>query len=203
VEKATRGADYPNMWYCGIDGDGQIEQPNRGWTTDASGKLVLAEPTQQELSDGENVGGLTFPVLTMQKLWTGDIVGRQSKQAGDFAAAIVVAHEFGHHVADEWLTQYNAQQEQSGGTAVKPAEGKWNELLADCFAGVWANTAYYQGLLEPGDIEEGVAAQEAVGDDGTGPDPHGSPQERAQAVWDGYNSGDPSRCAGTYWKTTA
>jgi hypothetical protein len=158
-------ADYPGLFYC--PGNAQF------------------------LADGRLVAGQIFiPVNTLARMWDGDIIGNPSRHAGDFAAAIAVAHEFGHHIADElrqaWL--------------VNPPTGKYNELLADCFAGNWTAHIYYAGLLEPGDFEEGVAALEAVGDKGVSPDPHGTPAERAQAMTDGYNSTDPLFCTNTYWR---
>jgi hypothetical protein len=186
-------ADTQNMYYCPYDGDGAVQQPNRGW--DAQGGYV--PPDQAALSDGENLGGIVFPVLSMQRLWTGDVLGNASQRAGDFAAAIIVAHEYGHHVTDEWAAQYNALYPPG----VALPGGKYGELLADCFAGVWANSAYYKGLLEPGDIEEGVAAMSVLGDKvANGPAPHGTSQERQDAVWHGYNTGSPQACAATYWR---
>jgi predicted metalloprotease len=190
------GPATQNMYYCPLDGDGAVQQPDRG--LDANGNVV--QPTDPAvLSDGENEGGIVFPVLSMQKLWTGDILSRTSPVVGDFAAAIVVAHEFGHHITHEWLINDKVQNPAS--TAGFPT-GKWNELVADCFAGVWANSAYYKGILEPGDIEEGVAAMSVLGDQAgvANPDPHGSAAERTTAVWDGYNTGDPVFCATKYWQ---
>src|SRR6188472_1586748 len=75
---------------------------------------------------------------------------------GDFAQAYVIAHEIGHHV--QKLTGIEAQVRQLE-LSVKL------ELQADCLAGVWAQSVYEQGDLDPGDIEEGLQAASAVGDD--------------------------------------
>lgn len=138
---------------------------------------------------GVQVGALILPATTFAKMWTGDIFGRQSQKAGDFGAATIVAHEFGHHVQHSLMTQ----------KAWPQIYGKNKELIADCFAGNWANSAYYSGYLESGDVEEAVEALFAIGDDGTGPDPHGSPRERQHAFELGYQGGDPSTCVATYW----
>jgi uncharacterized protein len=147
--------------------------------------------------DDNGSGTIWLPVTTFQKMWTGDVFARPSQRVGDFAAAIITAHEFGHHVADELAKQSTAQ-----GRAVTAVTGANQELIADCFAGVWASTAYYDGKLEQGDIEEAIAALEAIGDPVVGgPDPHGTPAERAAAMRLGYNeSRDPTPCVNSYWK---
>ena len=116
---------------------------------------------------------------------------------GDFAAAYVVAHEIGHHVQTLLgLRSSNDAGANSGSVAF--------ELQADCFAGVWGNSTSQRRLLEQGDVEEGLAAASAVGDDRiqaqmTGqirPDKftHGSAAQRAQWFRRGLESGDPNVC---------
>lgn len=148
-------------------------------------------------ADDNRTGRIWLPVTTFQQMWTGNIFTRPSQRVGDFGAAIITAHEFGHHVVDELRTQATAK-----GQNVSPITGKNNELLADCFAGVWASTAYYNNILEGGDFEEAVAAMFAIGDAAPGGnDPHGSPAERVAALQLGYNDQkDPVRCMNTYWK---
>jgi predicted metalloprotease len=78
------------------------------------------------------------------------------------------------------------------------------ELQADCYAGVWAHTAAQENLLEPGDMEEGLAAAAAVGDDriqrsaGQEVNPeswtHGSSAQRVQWFREGFAEGDPQDC---------
>lgn len=92
-------------------------------------------------------------------------LSRQFGAPGDFAAAYVVAHEVGHHV--QTLLGISDRVRQAQSAASSEAEGNAlqvrMELQADCFAGVWANSA--ERLLEPGDIEEGLKAASAIGDD--------------------------------------
>ena len=134
-------------------------------------------------------GQLVLPAVTFQKMWTGDIFQKKSKRAGDFGAAAVVAHEFGHHVADEIAKQLN----------VAPVKGKNNELLADCFAGNWTSSVYTRGYLENGDIDEGVEAIRAIGDfEYNNPGHHGTPTERVAALKSGF-SGYPTQCINKYW----
>jgi predicted metalloprotease len=126
---------------------------------------------------------------------------------GDFAMAYVIAHEVGHHVQDLEGTLSRAQQAQaraSGtqGNAIQVAV----ELQADCYAGVWAKNARdAQGsILEAGDLEEGMRAAEAIGDDTLQrqsqgvvvPESftHGSSAQRMAALRKGYDTGNPAAC---------
>jgi len=89
------------------------------------------------------------------------------KAPGDFAQAYVIAHEIGHHVQTLLgiSAQVNKARKGLGKTAVNALSVR-QELQADCFAGVWAfhaNRARY--LLESGDVEEGLVAASAIGDD--------------------------------------
>lgn len=124
---------------------------------------------------------------------------------GDFAAAYVIAHEVGHHVqtitgvADKvHETQSRADQEEQNRLQVMM------ELQADCYAGIWAGHAEkYSGLLDEGDIEEGLAAA-AIGDDtlqrnaGRRVTPesftHGTSEQRVKWFTTGYRSGDVRAC---------
>ena len=127
---------------------------------------------------------------------------------GDFAQAYVIAHEVGHHVQKLEGTLDSAQSSQA---RTSRAEGNaiqvGVELQADCYAGVWAaNAKDPQGrpAIEPGDVEEGMRAAEAIGDDtlqrqtqGTVvPESftHGSSAQRMQALQTGLRTGNPAAC---------
>ncbi len=125
---------------------------------------------------------------------------------GDFAAAYVIAHEVGHHVQTITGTSENVRQAQAraGQEAQNELQVKM-ELQADCYAGIWANHAdKYSGLLEPGDIDEGLAAASAIGDDtlqknaGRRVTPesftHGSSEQRVRWFTAGYRTGDVNSC---------
>jgi predicted metalloprotease len=123
---------------------------------------------------------------------------------GDFAEAYVLAHEIGHHVqrvlgTEEAMRRAQQQRpDQANQLSVRL------ELQADCYAGVWAHTAAKQRLLEPGDVEEGLRAAAAVGDDriqrmGGGSVnqeswTHGSSEQRMTWFRRGFESGDPRGC---------
>jgi predicted metalloprotease len=86
---------------------------------------------------------------------------------GDFAQAYVIAHEVGHHVQTVLGISDRIRQEQEGSSQERAnALQVRMELQADCFAGMWGAHAQSQsGFLEVGDIEEGMAAASAIGDD--------------------------------------
>ena len=126
--------------------------------------------------------------------------------AGDFAAAYVIGHEVGHHVQTILGTsnQVRAAQQRANQAEANQLQVAM-ELQADCFAGVWAHHANQQAsVLEPGDVEEGLAAAAAIGDDtlqrnaGRRVTPesvtHGSSAERQRWLTTGLRSGEPSSC---------
>lgn len=128
------------------------------------------------------------------------------KAPGDFAQAYVIAHEVGHHVQNLLGTSAQVQRERRGSSeAAANALSVRLELQADCYAGVWAQrTDQAQSILEQGDVEEGLAAATAIGDDRlqqqsrgyVTPDSftHGSSEQRVRWFRRGLESGDPNRC---------
>lgn len=124
--------------------------------------------------------------------------------AGDFAQAYVLAHEIGHHVQKVLgiSRQVRQLQEQNPGAA-NPLSVRL-ELQADCFAGIWGHSTEQRGILEKGDVEEGINAAAAVGDDriqrqarGTvNPESftHGSSRQRVEWFQRGFQSGDVKAC---------
>lgn len=126
-------------------------------------------------------------------------LARRFQAPGDGAQAYVIAHEVGHHIQNLEGTLDRAQSAQArsskaAGNAVQVGV----ELQADCYAGVWAKRS---GLLEAGDIEEGMRAAEAIGDDmltkgRVSPDnfTHGTSAQRQEALNRGLSSGDPAQC---------
>ena len=130
-------------------------------------------------------------------------LARRFQAPGDFPVAYVIAHEVGHHIQNLEGTLGRAQQaQQSVGTAQGNAIQVGVELQADCYAGVWAKRS---GALEQGDIEEGMRAAEAIGDDRLQrqsqgvvvPESftHGTSAQRMQALRTGLETGNPASCA--------
>jgi predicted metalloprotease len=134
-----------------------------------------------------------------------DELKNRFKAPGDFAQAYVVAHEIGHHVqkllgiSDKVHAARKRSSEVEGNRL-----SVLQELQADCFAGVWAYHAGNQNLLEEGDLEEGLAAASAIGDDTlqkqnkgyVSPDSftHGSSAQRVQWFKTGLASGRMASC---------
>ncbi len=126
--------------------------------------------------------------------------------SGDFAVAYVIAHEVGHHVQNLTGTSQKVRDLQSRvGRSDANALSVLTELQADCFAGVWAHHAHRQrNILERGDVEEGINAAAAVGDDrlmkmaGRGVHPesftHGSSKQRMHWFQTGLQSGSLDTC---------
>ncbi|WP_137899906.1 neutral zinc metallopeptidase [Sphingomonas sp. 2SG] len=122
---------------------------------------------------------------------------------GDFAQDYVIAHEFGHHIQNLLGTSDKVQNVQRSGSETEGnAASVRLELQADCYAGVWA--AQNRSRMEPGDLEEGLTAAQAIGDDtlqkeSTGrvvPDSftHGTSAQRMHWLQRGIQTGDPAQC---------
>jgi predicted metalloprotease len=137
-------------------------------------------------------------------------LGQRFGAPGDFAQAYVIAHEVGHHVQN--LTGVAEQVSRAQQNARSQAEANQLsvrlELHADCLAGVWAHHAHRERqLLEPGDVEEGLNAAAAIGDDRlqdlqsgqVQPESwtHGSSEQRVGSLRRGIESGDPAACKGS------
>jgi predicted metalloprotease len=147
-----------------------------------------------------------FYCLTDQKIYIDpaffEELSRRFGAPGDFAQAYVIAHEVGHHIQNLEGTLDRAQ-----GAQARAAEAQGNqiqvgvELQADCYAGVWAKRS---GALEAGDIEEGMRAAEAIGDDTLQKQTqgrvvpesftHGTSAQRQEALNRGLSSGNPANC---------
>ncbi|MBP7746813.1 MAG: neutral zinc metallopeptidase [Phycisphaerae bacterium] len=132
-------------------------------------------------------------------------LGARFGAPGDFAQAYVIAHEIGHHVqkvlgiSDRFDAQRRRVSEKEANALLVRLE-----LQADFFAGVWAHHAHRaRDLLEPGDLEEGLRAAAAVGDDRLQkqaqgyvvPDSftHGTSEQRVRWFRRGYETGDISQ----------
>jgi uncharacterized protein len=124
---------------------------------------------------------------------------------GDFAQAYIIAHEIGHHVQNLLGVMADVDQARQENPDDANELSVRVELQADCLAGIWGHSANAKGdLLEPGDLEEGLNAAAAVGDDriqsqsGGRVDPdsftHGTAEQRVTWFRKGYESGDPTAC---------
>jgi predicted metalloprotease len=130
---------------------------------------------------------------------------------GDFAQAYVLAHEVGHHVQALLGIEEQVRRAQQSRPEQANALSVRMELQADCLAGVWGHAASQPGRaaegrveLETGDVEEGLTAASAIGDDRlqrmssgrVAPErfTHGSSEQRVQWFRRGLESGNPDVC---------
>jgi predicted metalloprotease len=163
------------------------------WTSTTPNAMFC--PQDDKTLNGQFYDGTVWlPVQTFASMWSGNIFGRQANAgAGDFAAAALAAHEYGHKV-----------QEQLSGIYGTPAPlNPQLELIADCFTGVWAYTAFSQDKLSRDDLEVALHALGAIGDTVGS---HGTNAERDNALLIGLNGTPenpvhalPSNCTRNYW----
>lgn len=126
---------------------------------------------------------------------------------GEFAEAYVIAHEVGHHVQKLLgiSDKVHAARQHAHGEGEANALSVRLELQADCFAGVWGKRAdSMKHIIEPGEIEQALAAATAIGDDRLQQQSrgvvipetftHGSSAQRVRWFKRGIESGDPNRC---------
>ena len=123
---------------------------------------------------------------------------------GEFAEAYVLAHEIGHHVQKLLGIEGKVRQAQEQNPQAADQLSVRLELQADCFAGVWGHSTQQRNLLDPGDVDSGLKAAAAVGDDrlqrmsrGTvNPETftHGSSAQRTEWFQRGFQDGTIAAC---------
>ncbi len=129
---------------------------------------------------------------------------RQYGASGDFAQAYVIAHEIGHHVQNVLGIESKVRTMQQQNPRARNQLSVAMELQADCFAGVWAHSTADRKLIDQADVQSGLQAAAAVGDDRmqkmaqgyVTPDSftHGSSQQRVSWFNRGFSSGKVSAC---------
>ena len=171
-------------------------------------KLVLfRNATQTGCGVGQTAMGPFYCPLD-QKLYIDlsfyDELHNRFGAPGDFAEAYVLAHELGHHVQHLLGTDAAVRRAQEQNPDAANELSVRLELQADCFAGVWAHETQRENLLDPGDIEEGMNAAAAVGDDRIQRETtgrvnqetftHGSSAQRVDWFKRGLERGNPKDC---------
>lgn len=123
---------------------------------------------------------------------------------GDFAQAYVLAHEIGHHVQTLLGISERVHRAQQANRSMANQLSVRMELQADCFAGIWGHSTNERQILETGDVDEGLKAAAAIGDDRiqrqargqVRPESftHGSSQQRVEWLRRGLETGDVAAC---------
>jgi len=175
-EQLSIPSDFPNAFYCSLD----------------------------EQSDGQGTtrtGSVVLPVDTFAEIWEGKLMGQRSFMLGDFTAATIVAHEYGHHVMYRLAEAYDLSVEDFPGGANNA------ELLADCFAGNWAATVAARNDLSLKEVAQTALLMVQIADPAADMG-HGTVTERVGAMTRGFTGGSfrdrsetglPGVCLNKYW----
>ena len=133
-----------------------------------------------------------------------DELNQRFKAPGDFAQAYVLTHEIGHHVQQQLGIEGKVREESQQNPDDANDLSVRLELQADCLAGVWGRSTYDRGILENGDLKEGLTAAASVGDDRIQQqangriDPetftHGTSEQRSHWLQTGFDSGKLEAC---------
>ncbi|AWH85991.1 metalloprotease [Flavobacterium album] len=178
----------------------------QGLTYEEPTLVLFRNSVQTECGGATSASGPFYcPVdrkVYMDLAFFDELQSRYGAKGGDFAIAYVIAHEIGHHVqtllgTSEKVTQMQQQTDETGANRLSVAL----ELQADFYAGVWTyHNQKMKNFLEEGDIEEGLSAANAVGDDAIQkkssghvvPDSftHGTSAQRMYWFKKGYETGD-------------
>ena len=169
--------------------------------------VIFRDGTQSGCGIGQSAMGPFYCPLDEKVYLDLGFFGELSRRfgaPGDFAQAYVVAHELGHHVQHLQGLDARVREFQQSDPSIANELSVRLELQADCYAGVWAHSAAAEGRLEAGDVEEGLGAASAVGDDriqrrttGTvnvDSFTHGSAQQRSEWFMRGFQAGTPDAC---------
>jgi hypothetical protein len=171
-------------------------------------KLVLFRDGVQSACGGAESSAGPFYCPADEKVYLDlgffDELRTRFKAPGEFAAAYVVAHEIGHHVQNVLGIERRVRALQQQNRASADELSVKLELQADCLAGVWAHSTAQRQLLESGDLESGLGAAAAVGDDRIQKEAmrrvhpesftHGTSAQRVQWFSRGYERGDVGAC---------
>jgi len=177
----SAGRQAPNVRYAWVDpgqrlrsGCGAVADDRAAFYCPTDDTIYVAQVLAAELYQGVAQG---FP---------GQAAG-YGRGVGDFGVAYIVAHEYAHNLQQE----LGFFRTGGRGSSTRPFE-----LQADCMAGLWGNSVYRAGKLQPGDIEEAMNTALAVGDFDYGNEQHhGTPPERRDAWLLGFRGGEPADCA--------
>ena len=206
-EASDRGKEFVNFVLTDLDGLWNQQSPGLDRELQPPGLVLFSDAVSSGCGQASSATGPFYCPLD-QKAYVDltffNQLDSQFGAPGDFAQAYVLAHEYGHHIQQQLgiekqvRSQSNADPDDANELSVRL------ELQADCFAGLWGRSVYEEGILEDGDLEEGITAAEAVGDDRIQQktqgriDPesftHGTSEQRRTWFRNGFDSGDIQDC---------
>ncbi|WOC11176.1 hypothetical protein MP11Mi_02430 [Gordonia sp. MP11Mi] len=165
-------------------------------TSDFANALFCSLDKEPDGQGVEQEGSIVLPVQTFADIWDGKLFGGDGIMLGDFTAATIIAHEYGHNVMYRLADAYGMSESQL-------PTGDDPELLADCFAGNWAGTVFARKDLSVKEIAQAAVLIFSIGD----PLPnqgHGTSIERIHALTRGFAEkltaqGQPLTCLKNYW----
>jgi uncharacterized protein len=183
------------------------EFPKLGGTYQRAKLVLFRDATRSGCGFAEAARG-PFYCSADQKVYLDlgffDELRSRFRVSGEFAEAYIIAHEFGHHVQTLLGIDEKVRRAQAERSSTKNELSVRMELQADCLAGVWGHSTSERNILEKGDVESGLAAASAVGDDRiqkatTGhvsPESwtHGSSKERTEWFTRGFQTGQVGAC---------
>ena len=185
----------------------EAEFPRLGGTYERAKLVLFRDGTRSGCGFAESAAGPFYcPADRKVYLDLGffDELRSRFGASGEFAEAYVIAHEFGHHVQTLLGIDEKMRRAQAERPSLKNDLSVRLELQADCLAGVWGHATNERNILEKGDVESGLAAAAAVGDDrlqkaATGrvrPETwtHGSSKERQDWFTKGFRTGQVGAC---------
>ena len=178
THRLTVEHDHPNAYYCPADPHDPADPEGPSGTSDSDNGMII------------------LPLTTLLRLWSGD---RSTGGDGDLAVALVLAHEFGHHIQHElalhWFEKF--------ADPIPAFTGANRELIADCLAGTWMATQYAPRYLDGSAVDRAFSSVAAMGvpQPGAG---HGTARDRRAAFLLGTSGGGsrtgPEACLEAYWK---
>ena len=165
-------------------------------TSDTANAFACPQDTEPDGQGHDRTGVVILPIESLSGIWEGNLLGVRLPGLGDFSAAAVVAHEYGHVVNYRLMDAYGLDR----------PPGDNPELLADCLAGNWLATVWGRDDLGVGRIWSVLTVMSVLGDPQPGMG-HGTTLQRYEALGRGFGfggdasvgAGQPVQCLAEYW----
>jgi len=206
-EATDQGAQFVNFVLTDLETFWGGQFKTSGKQLQPAGLVLFSDAVQSGCGQASSATGPFYCPLD-QKAYVDltffNELDKRFKAPGDFAQAYVLAHEYGHHIQQQLGIEEKVRAESQNNPDDANELSVRLELQADCFAGLWGRSVYQADVLEDGDLEEGITAAEAVGDDRIQEqtqgriDPesftHGTSEQRRTWFRTGFDSGEIQQC---------